>query len=96
MGETQITQYMSFDPQIKEFVAKDFYRYPFYSNFIREFDHDKPNAEGRFRLEKVVPGACFGVFGGGSDKIGAITVIPLQPGEVRDVGKLVLHERKDE
>jgi hypothetical protein len=95
-SDIQITLRLSLDPQIREYVAKDFMRYSFYSNFIREFKDDRPDPQGRFRLEQVVPGTCLGVFGaGGGNSIGTITVKPLSPGEVRDVGKLVMHKERE-
>ncbi len=68
----------------------------FYSNITQEyFANEKPDAEGRFRFENLLPGARFTIVAAGSDTGEAFhPVAALKPGEDRDLGTITMKKTK--
>jgi beta-lactamase regulating signal transducer with metallopeptidase domain len=104
--DAHVSLKMSFDLGVSLFTWEDHRkgRYEYYSNVIRNLDQeDPPYPDGRFTLEYVLPGVPFGLALGESTgpnrwkTLDIITIEPLEPGQRRDLGKLVIAARpKDE
>jgi len=98
----------SLDPQVTHFTTHGYrqHRYTPYENFhLRHFstadEKDPPNPDGRFTLENVVPGAPFGLALARSEGKGLrfytsqiVNVEPLEAGEKRDVGDLMIGQQE--
>jgi hypothetical protein len=87
---------MDFDTKTIQFTTNRLASYPYYENFLDLLPRMPPRAGSEFALGYVVPGVPFGlrvgrmVEAGGWEDIDIITVTALQPGERRDLGKIVL------
>ncbi len=92
-ADAQVYLKVSLVPEVKQLSTKEpeIFRYAFYSNLTREHGGDQRIPGGRFRLDNVLPGIPLLVAaaaGHGSSK--CVSIEPLQPGEHRDAGKVVL------
>lgn len=83
---------ISYDPSVSDFrnVPSASRQYLDYARFVKESRPWAPYPEGRFTFEYVVPGVPFGIDYGLNALDRTIAVDPLEPGERRDVGKLVI------
>ncbi len=94
--DSRLSLKMSFDPKVSEFTREGYldHGYQFYSNFTGQHEQgDPPHPEGKFALEYILPGIPLGLTYGRSrysSERGLITVDPLEPGERRDLGALVV------
>lgn len=97
-AEGDVSLRMSFDPSLSQFTKERYLDldFAFYSNFARESRPSFPYPEGRFELKSIVSGVPFGlsygVYRQSNSKRNIMTVGPLEPGERRDVGDLVVGE----
>ncbi|MHC4399983.1 MAG: PDZ domain-containing protein [Planctomycetota bacterium] len=83
---------ISFDPSVSDFrnVPSASLQYLDYARFVKELPWCPPYPDDRFTFEYIVPGVPLGVRYGSNTLDAMITVDPLEPGERRDVGKLVI------
>jgi beta-lactamase regulating signal transducer with metallopeptidase domain len=70
----------------------------FYSNILGQhnvrFEIERPGSNGEFSLKDLIPGASFSVEAAEGPRAARAAVPDLKPGEDRDLGTLVLKERK--
>jgi 5-hydroxyisourate hydrolase-like protein (transthyretin family) len=72
----------------------------FHSVLVAKRDHPhyvemlKSNAQGEFAIDNLLPGARLCIFTEETDRQALVRVSPLEPGEDRDLGTIILEERK--